>query len=204
MNSWNKDLKCFGALSFYYYIINFYIVIQFNPQNSILQNIFLKEISSNFEVSILSYWILNTFKNINIYLVNNIQKKIEWSKIISFFNKRMIKKVIAFNGSQRKGYNTNKLVQKCLEWAKSLGADVKYYQVSDMKNIKPCISCLSCKRKDKKYFGKCVLKDGLTSILNEIKTTDAIVIGTPVYYDDITASIHLNSWENVFLKFNLQ
>lgn len=102
----------------------------------------------------------------------------------------MIKKVIAFNGSPRKGWYTDKLVHKCLEGAKSVGAEVKLYQVSDLKNIKHCISCLSCKRKDKKYFGTCVLKDDLTPILKEIKKADVLIFGSPVYYSDVTAALH--------------
>ena len=60
----------------------------------------------------------------------------------------MIKKVIGFNGSPRKGFNTDIKVQKCLEGAKSAGANTKLYQISALKNIKPCQSCLQCKRID--------------------------------------------------------
>ncbi|KAK8841385.1 hypothetical protein M9Y10_027001 [Tritrichomonas musculus] len=102
----------------------------------------------------------------------------------------MIKKVIGFNGSPRKGWNTDLMVQKCLEGAKSSGAEVKLYQIADLKNIKPCISCLSCKRKDPKYQGVCVLKDGLSPILKEIKTADAIVLGSPNYLGYVSAAIH--------------
>ena len=64
----------------------------------------------------------------------------------------MIKKIIGFNGSPRKGFNTDIMVQKCLEGAKSAGAEVKLYQISDLKNIKACESCLQCKRSDHKLF----------------------------------------------------
>lgn len=103
----------------------------------------------------------------------------------------MIKKVIGFNGSPRKGYNTDQLVQKCLEGAKSAGAEVKLYQISEMKNINPCISCLTCKRKEEKYHGKCAIQDGLTPILKEMKTADALVFGSPVYFGDISAAFHV-------------
>lgn len=102
----------------------------------------------------------------------------------------MLKKVIAFNGSPRKGWNTDLLVKKCLVGAKSAGAEVKLYEVSNLKNVKPCISCLNCKRNDPKLRGVCVVKDGLTSILNEIKTADALVIGAPIYFGYLSAAIH--------------
>ena len=102
----------------------------------------------------------------------------------------MIKKVIGFNGSYRKGWNTDLIVQKCLEGAKSAGADVKLYQVSDLKHIKPCESCLICKKIDRKFEGKCVIKDDLTPILKEIKNADAIVVGSPIYWGFMSAAIH--------------
>lgn len=102
----------------------------------------------------------------------------------------MIKKVIAFNGSPRKGWNTDQLVKRCLEGAKSAGAEVKLYQVSNLKNVKPCISCLSCKRVGPEHRGVCVLKDGLAPILKEIKTVDAILIGAPIYDGYLSAAIH--------------
>lgn len=40
----------------------------------------------------------------------------------------MIKKVIAFNRSPRKGWNTDQLIKKFLEGAKSAGAEVKLYE----------------------------------------------------------------------------
>lgn len=110
--------------------------------------------------------------------------------LIPLFLKNMLKKVIAFNGSPRKGWNTDQLVKKCLEGAKSAGAEVKLYEVSDLKNIKPCISCLYCKRVEPKFRGVCVVKDGLTPILKELKTADAIVIGAPIYFGNISAAIH--------------
>lgn len=102
----------------------------------------------------------------------------------------MIKKVIAFNGSPRIGWNTDKMIKECLKGAQSLGAEVKLYQVSELKHVKPCISCLSCKRADHKFDGNCVIKDDLTPILKELKSADAIVVGSPIYWGMVSASIH--------------
>ena len=114
----------------------------------------------------------------------------------------MIKKVIGINGSPRKGWNTDILVHKCLEGAKSAGADVKLYEVSELKNIKPCISCLSCKSKDPKLQGKCILNDGLSPILKEIKSADAIVLGSPNYLGYLSASIHPVFERMIFSNLN--
>ena len=100
----------------------------------------------------------------------------------------MLKKVIGFNGSPRKGWNTYQLVQKALEGAKDAGAETKFYHLHDL-NIHPCQSCLTC-QKDDKHAGKCVLKDDLQPILEEIKQADAVIFGTPIYFSYPSATIH--------------
>lgn len=114
--------------------------------------------------------------------------KIEF--LFHIHSNHMIKKIIGINGSIRKGFNTDLMVQKCLEGAKSVGAEVKLYQISDLKNLKPCQSCLQCKRIDHKFDGKCVVKDDLAPILKEIKDVDAIVIGSPIYWGMVSSAIH--------------
>ena len=97
-------------------------------------------------------------------------------------------KVIGINGSPRKGWNTDLMLQSALKGAKDAGASVKYYQLADLK-VKTCTSCLVCKQK-KGYTGICTVKDDLTNILKEIKTADALVMGTPIYYGWPSALLH--------------
>ena len=97
-------------------------------------------------------------------------------------------KVIGLNGSPRKGWNTDLMVKKVLEGAKDAGAQTKLYQLQDL-NIKSCTSCLACKRKTG-YNGICAIRDDLTDILKEIKTADAIVIGSPIYYFNLSSLAH--------------
>ena len=92
----------------------------------------------------------------------------------------MLKKVIGFNGSPRKGWNTYQLVQSALEGARSAGAETKFYQLYDLK-IRGCQGCMLCK-KDEKHAGKCVIKDDLTPILKEIQEADAVIFGSPIYF----------------------
>ena len=100
----------------------------------------------------------------------------------------MLKKVIGFNGSPRKGWNTDMMVQKVLEGARDAGATTKLYQLNDLK-IKSCQSCLVCK-KSPKTAGHCIIKDDLAPILDEIKTADALVIGSPIYYGLPSSLVH--------------
>jgi Multimeric flavodoxin WrbA len=53
-------------------------------------------------------------------------------------------KIIAFNGSPRKEWNTATLLKKALKGAKSQGAETKLVHLYDL-NYKGCISCFACK-----------------------------------------------------------
>ena len=97
-------------------------------------------------------------------------------------------KVIGFNGSPRKGWNTDMMVQKALEGARDAGAQTKLIQLNDL-HIKSCQSCLVCKR-EPKNAGTCVIKDDLTPILKEIKTADALIFGTPIYFGWPSSIMH--------------
>lgn len=94
-------------------------------------------------------------------------------------------KIIAINGSPRKSWNTATLLKKALEGAASKGAETELINLYDLK-YSGCISCFACKRKDGEH-GKCAVKDDLTPILEKLKTVDAIVFGSPIYYMNITA-----------------
>jgi len=91
-------------------------------------------------------------------------------------------KVMAFNGSpRRKKWNTVTLLKNALKGAASVGAETELIQLYDL-NYSGCISCFSCKKISRKKDGICAVQDDLTSVLDRIKNTDALIIGTPVYY----------------------
>jgi len=96
-------------------------------------------------------------------------------------------KIIAINGSPRKNWNTATLLNKALEGAASQGAEIELINLYEL-NYKGCISCFACKRKDGQH-GKCAMKDELTHILEKLETVDAIILGSPIYYMNITAAM---------------
>jgi len=97
-------------------------------------------------------------------------------------------KVMAFNGSPRKKkWNTVTLLKNALKGAASVGAETELIQLYDLK-FSGCISCFSCKRIRRKEDGVCAVQDDLTSVLDRVKHTDALIIGTPVYYGTESAS----------------
>jgi len=89
-------------------------------------------------------------------------------------------KVLGFVGSPRKNFNTEKLVNEVLEGAKTNGAETKLYNLSKM-NIQGCNACRACKEK-----GVCVIDDDMQEVVKEMRTADAIVVGSPVYMYQMT------------------
>lgn len=97
-------------------------------------------------------------------------------------------KILAFNGSPRKDWNTAILLNKALEGAESQGAATELIHLYDL-NYKGCISCFACKMKDGKSYGKCATNDELTPILKKVEEADGIILGSPVYFGTATAEM---------------
>jgi Multimeric flavodoxin WrbA len=97
-------------------------------------------------------------------------------------------KVIAVNGSPRKTWNTATLLQKALDGAKSAGAETSLIHLYDLR-FKGCTSCFACKRKDPSRPGHCAMKDELTGILEDILQCDVLLLGSPVYFGNISGEM---------------
>lgn len=96
-------------------------------------------------------------------------------------------KVLAVNGSPRKNNNTAMMLTSALEGARERGAETELIHMYEL-DFKGCSSCLSCKRKDRERDG-CFMKDGLTPVLEKIYTCDALILGSPIYYQNITSGM---------------
>ncbi|KLU67356.1 2-amino-4-deoxychorismate dehydrogenase [Desulfosporosinus acididurans] len=97
-------------------------------------------------------------------------------------------KVIAVNGSPRKTWNTASLLHKALEGAESVGAQTEIVHLYDL-NFKGCISCFACKRKNAKNAGHCAVQDDLKIVLEKVLAADVLLIGSPIYFGNVTAEI---------------
>ena len=98
-----------------------------------------------------------------------------------------MKKVIAINGSPRRNGNTAELLGCALNGAKDAGAETELIHLYGL-NYKGCISCFYCKRKDKEH-GHCAMKDDLTPILENIRQADALILGSPIYFMNLSAGM---------------
>ncbi len=94
-------------------------------------------------------------------------------------------KIIAINGSPQPNGTTVTLLERAMKGARSRGAETKRVDLYRL-NYKGCVSCFYCKRKDKPH-GTCAVRDDLSPILTELKEADALLLGTPIYFDNITS-----------------
>ena len=98
----------------------------------------------------------------------------------------MSKKIIAVNAGPRSGWNTDTLITEASKGAESAGAEVKRYNLFRLEKYTGCISCFGCKKE--KFKGRCICRDGLTAILDDIRESDGLIIGSPNYLSQLTAS----------------
>lgn len=96
-----------------------------------------------------------------------------------------MKKIVAFVGSPRKKGNTSDVVNQVLKGAKENGAETKVFYLNEM-NIKGCQSCLYCRKNE-----GCSIKDDMAEAYEEIKSADAVVIGSPIFIHQVSAQTKL-------------
>ncbi len=96
--------------------------------------------------------------------------------------------VIAVNGGPRKDWNTGTMLKSALEGAESVGARTKLVHLYDL-TYKGCTSCFSCKRKGNTCGGLCAMSDDLRAILEEVLESDVLLLGSPVYFGDVTGEL---------------
>ncbi|MBF0388861.1 MAG: flavodoxin family protein [Desulfamplus sp.] len=94
-------------------------------------------------------------------------------------------KILALTGSPRKDGNTERLVKAIIAGAQGKGAEVNYYDLSQL-NIAGCKACMYCKSND-----GCAVKDDMLPLLQEILTADAVILGSPVYMWQFSAQTKL-------------
>ena len=100
-----------------------------------------------------------------------------------------MKKIIVIDGSPRKNFNTASMLQKFAEGATSVSdkIEVKTVRLYGL-DYKGCMSCMACKIKGK-ASNICKFKDALTPVLEEIAEADGLVLGSPIYFGDVTGQM---------------
>ena len=95
-------------------------------------------------------------------------------------------KVVAFNGSARKGGNTSRLLQIVLGELETAGIETELVELVG-KNISGCTACYSCfKNKDR----RCAVDDGtVNQAIAKMLEADGILLGSPTYFADVSANM---------------
>jgi multimeric flavodoxin WrbA len=99
----------------------------------------------------------------------------------------IMKKIMVIDGGPRRNMNTAAMLESFANGAKEGGAEVKLVRLYDM-DYKGCMSCMACKLKDK-ASNICKFKDALTPVLEEIAEADGLVLGSPIYFGDVTGQM---------------
>lgn len=116
----------------------------------------------------------------------------------------MSKHIVAVNAGPRKGWNTDTLLTQAAKGAASAGAAVERFDLFRLEKYTGCISCFGCKTAQNR--GRCVCRDGLAPVLDAIRTADGLIIGSPNYLSELTASFRALYERLVFqnLTYNKQ
>lgn len=96
-----------------------------------------------------------------------------------------MKKIVAVNCSPRTSWNTAALVREAARGAEQEGAQVTVIDLYKLEKFTGCVSCFGCKLPEN--LGRCACRDGLFDVLEEIRTSDGLILGTPNYLGDVSA-----------------
>lgn len=107
-------------------------------------------------------------------------------------------KVLLINGSARKNGNTFSALTEVATQLSKHNIDSEIMQIGN-RPIRSCIDCSTCKIKGN---NKCAFDDDLCNVVIEkLKESDAIVVGSPVYYGQPNGAI-LSLMQRVFFASN--
>ena len=116
----------------------------------------------------------------------------------------MSKHIVAVNAGPRMGWNTETLISEAARGAQSAGAEIQRFDLFRLERYTGCISCFGCKKE--RFKGRCVCRDGLTPVLDAIRAADGLIIGSPNYLGELSASFRALYERLIFqnLTYNLE
>ena len=89
--------------------------------------------------------------------------------------------ILIFNGSPRKGGNTDLLLASLGAGIEQSGFQAEYINLPELA-IHPCTGCGHCESE-----GHCIFADDMTALYAKIETAQRIVIASPIYFYGVTA-----------------
>jgi multimeric flavodoxin WrbA len=93
-------------------------------------------------------------------------------------------KAMGVSGSPRAGGNTECLVRECLKEFRENGWETSEFFLSG-KRVSPCTGCETCAETE-----RCAISgDDAEGFFAELRGCDAVIVGSPVYYRNVTAQL---------------
>ena len=92
-------------------------------------------------------------------------------------------KVLGIYGSPRKGGNSDQLLDKALEGARSAGAETSTVYARDLKMV-GCLECGGCN-----HTGECVVEDDMQAIYPLLEEAEVIFLASPIFFYGVTAQV---------------
>jgi multimeric flavodoxin WrbA len=93
-------------------------------------------------------------------------------------------RILAILGSARRHGNTETLIDEAIKGAGEAN-DVRFYALAEMQ-IYGCQGCKGCRQTG---ADGCIFQDEMQTLYNEMKEADAMVLGSPVYYGEVTGQM---------------
>jgi len=93
-------------------------------------------------------------------------------------------RVFAVNGSPRHNGNTAHMLETVLDACKKAGFETELYQAGG-RMVKGCMACGGCRKNP----GRCVTDDWVNEVYRKMIDADAIILGSPTYFSDMTPEI---------------
>jgi len=100
---------------------------------------------------------------------------------MNFYARIIDMKVLGINGSPRIGGNTDILLDKVLEGARSKGAETEKIILNKLK-FSPCQE-----HEKVKDDGSCLLQDDLQDVYKKIKAIDVLILASPIFFGSLSA-----------------
>ena len=95
-------------------------------------------------------------------------------------------KVVAVSGSARKGGNTAQLIEAAFVPLREASIECELIELA-AKDVRGCTACRKCfEAKDKQCHGR---KDYLLEVFPKLWEADAIILGSPTYFADVTSEM---------------
>lgn len=92
-------------------------------------------------------------------------------------------KVIGINGSRRANGNTSIIIREVFHVLNENGIETELVQLGGL-SVQGCSGCGNC---FKTQNGKCIMNDDIiNTILTKVSQADGIILGSPVYFADVT------------------